>query len=466
VHLMDGRSILCGAVIITTGTFLNGLAHIGEQRFNCGRNGEPPSQVLAEQVRNLGLGWTRLKTGTPPRLDARSIDWSKFEPQFGDKEPTPFSFLTGKIDRPQIQCYLARTTAETRRIMLESISRSPLYSGQIEGVGPRYCPSIEDKFVKFPEKETHQLFLEPEGLDTNEIYVNGMSTSMPIDVQSAVLASIPGLDNAEMIRTGYAIEYDAVDARELDHRLEVRKLPGLFLAGQINGTSGYEEAAGQGLIAGINAARSVKGEAPVIIPRSQAYIGIMIDDLITKGTDEPYRMFTSRAEYRLHLRIDNADERLTPIAQEIGLASKKRSQIFEKKLDQKGRIAAALSGTPKEVWLRRPEVKISELEPWIEEILGAPAEPAVLMTVETETKYAGYIDQQRRQIERLQTSNGRQIPEAMDFARIPGISREVGERLSRVRPTTLGQAARIPGVTPAAVAILDVYISVSRETVG
>jgi tRNA uridine 5-carboxymethylaminomethyl modification enzyme len=466
VHLMDGRSIRCGAVIITTGTFLNGLAHIGEQRFNCGRNGEPPSQVLAEQVRNLGLGWTRLKTGTPPRLDARSIDWSKFEPQFGDKEPTPFSFLTGKIDRPQIQCYLARTTAETRRIMLESISRSPLYSGQIEGVGPRYCPSIEDKFVKFPEKETHQLFLEPEGLDTNEIYVNGMSTSMPIDVQSAVLASIPGLDNAEMIRPGYAIEYDAVDARELDHRLEVRKLPGLFLAGQINGTSGYEEAAGQGLIAGINAARSVKGEAPVIIPRSQAYIGIMIDDLITKGTDEPYRMFTSRAEYRLHLRIDNADERLTPIAQEIGLASKKRSQIFEKKLDQKGRIAAALSGTPKEVWLRRPEVKISELEPWIAEILGAPAEPAVLMTVETETKYAGYIDQQRRQIERLQTSNGRQIPEAMDFARIPGISREVGERLSRVRPTTLGQAARIPGVTPAAVAILDVYISVSRETVG
>jgi tRNA uridine 5-carboxymethylaminomethyl modification enzyme len=466
VHLMDGRSIRCGAVIITTGTFLNGLAHIGEQRFDCGRNGEPPSQVLAEQVRNLGLGWTRLKTGTPPRLDARSIDWSKFEPQFGDKEPTPFSFLTGKIDRPQIQCYLARTTAETRRIMLESISRSPLYSGQIEGVGPRYCPSIEDKFVKFPEKETHQLFLEPEGLDTNEIYVNGMSTSMPIDVQSAVLASIPGLDNAEMIRPGYAIEYDAVDARELDHRLEVRKLPGLFLAGQINGTSGYEEAAGQGLIAGINAARSVKGEAPVIIPRSQAYIGIMIDDLITKGTDEPYRMFTSRAEYRLHLRIDNADERLTPIAQEIGLASKKRSQIFEKKLDQKGRIAAALSGTPKEVWLRRPEVKISELEPWIAEILGAPAEPAVLMTVETETKYAGYIDQQRRQIERLQTSNGRQIPEAMDFARIPGISREVGERLSRVRPTTLGQAARIPGVTPAAVAILDVYISVSRETVG
>jgi len=462
VHLMDGRTIRCGAVIITTGTFLNGLAHIGEQKFTCGRNGEPPSQVLAEQVRNLGLGWTRLKTGTPPRLDARSIEWAKFEPQFGDADPTPFSFLTGKIGRPQIQCYLARTTAETRRIMLESIARSPLYSGQIEGVGPRYCPSIEDKFVKFPEKETHQLFLEPEGLDTNEIYVNGMSTSMPIDVQTAVIASIPGLENAEMIRPGYAIEYDAVDARELDHRLEVRKLPGLFLAGQINGTSGYEEAAGQGLIAGINAAQTVRGGAPVIIPRTQAYIGIMIDDLITKGTDEPYRMFTSRAEYRLHLRIDNADERLTPVAEEIGLASNKRSQMLAKKLNQKARIASALAGTPKEAWLRRPESKISGLEGWIEELLGAPAERGVLMTVETETKYAGYMDQQKRQIEKLQTSDTRPIPGSMDFGAIPGISREVGEKLARVRPATLGQAARIPGVTPAAVAILDIYISLAR----
>jgi tRNA uridine 5-carboxymethylaminomethyl modification enzyme len=463
VHLMDGRSIRCGAVIITTGTFLNGLAHIGEQRFTCGRNGEPPSLVLAEQVRNLGLGWTRLKTGTPPRLDARTIDWSRFEPQPGDTEPTPFSFLTGKIDRPQIQCYLARTTAETRRIMLESIARSPLYSGQIEGVGPRYCPSIEDKYVKFPEKETHQIFLEPEGLDTNEIYVNGMSTSMPIDVQTAVIASIPGLENAEMIRPGYAIEYDAIDARELDHRLEVRKLPGLFLAGQINGTSGYEEAAGQGLVAGINAAQSVRGGAPVIIPRTQAYIGIMVDDLITKGTDEPYRMFTSRAEHRLHLRIDNADERLTPIAEEVGLASQRRSQILANKLNQKARILRALAGTPKESWLRRPEAKISELEPWITEILGAPAEKPVLMTVETENKYAGYIDQQRRQIERLQTSDGRAIPDSMDFSMIPGLSREVGERLTRVRPTTLGQAARIPGVTPAAVAILGVYLSVGAH---
>jgi tRNA uridine 5-carboxymethylaminomethyl modification enzyme len=464
VHLMDGRSIRCEAVIITTGTFLNGLAHIGEQRVTCGRSGEPPSEVLAEQVRNLGLGWTRLKTGTPPRLDARSIEWSRFEPQFGDANPVPFSFLTEKIDRPQIQCYLARTTAETKRIILDSIDRSPLYSGQIEGVGPRYCPSIEDKFVKFPGKESHQIFLEPEGLDTNEIYVNGMSTSMPIDVQAAVVASIPGLENAEMIRPGYAIEYDAVDARELDHRLEVRKLPGLFLAGQINGTSGYEEAAGQGLIAGINAAQTILGKPPVIIPRSQGYIGIMIDDLITKGADEPYRMFTSRAEYRLHLRIDNADERLTPVGDQIGLVFSDRRDLFERKTAQKVRLLAALNSSPKAAWLRRPEVRIEDILPWVQEVLGEPIARGVLMTVETEIKYAGYIDQQRRQIERMLGSDTRSIPERMNFDRIPGISREVGERLTRVRPATLGQAARIPGVTPAAVAILDVYLTVSRET--
>jgi tRNA uridine 5-carboxymethylaminomethyl modification enzyme len=452
VQLMDGRSIRCGAVIITTGTFLNGLAHIGEQQFSCGRNGEPPSQVLAQQIRGLGLGWTRLKTGTPPRLDARTIDWSKFEPQPGDANPVPFSFLTEKIDRPQIQCYLARTTAETKRLILDSIARSPLYSGQIEGIGPRYCPSIEDKFVKFPDKETHQIFLEPEGLDTNEIYVNGMSTSMPTDVQLAVVASIPGLENAEMIRPGYAIEYDAVDARELDHRLEVKKLPGLFLAGQINGTSGYEEAAGQGLIAGINAARTILGKAPVIIPRSQAYIGIMIDDLITKGTDEPYRMFTSRAEYRLHLRIDNADDRLTPLAEEIGLASPERKQTQF--------LIQAFDSSPKGAILRRTEVKIADFLPWITELLGEVPERGVLMTVETEVKYAGYIDQQRRQMDRIAGSNARPIPNGIVFAQIPGLSREVGEKLSRVQPATLGQAARIPGVTPAAVAILDIYLSV------
>jgi tRNA uridine 5-carboxymethylaminomethyl modification enzyme len=463
VQLVDGRAIHCGAVIITTGTFLNGLAHIGERKFECGRNGEAPSVVLADQIRSLNLGWTRLKTGTPPRLDGRSIDWSKFEPQAGDPEPTPFSFLTSKIDREQIQCFLGRTTAETARIIRASIGRSPLYSGQIEGIGPRYCPSIEDKFVKFPDKTAHQIFLEPEGLDTNEIYVNGMSTSMPIDVQAAVIASIPGLEQAEMIRPGYAIEYDAVDARELDHRLEVRKLPGLFLAGQINGTSGYEEAAGQGLMAGINAAQTVLGRMPVVIPRSEGYIGIMIDDLITKGTDEPYRMFTSRAEYRLRLRIDNADERLTPIAIEIGLASEERRDFFGRKQAQVHRLLRDMNTNAYGAVLRRPEARIGDIMPWIISTLDAVPERGVLMTVETEVKYAGYIDQQRRQIERMQSSDSRPIPDTMTFRGIPGISREVMEKLERVRPATLGQAARIPGVTPAAVALLDVYMSLASR---
>lgn len=473
VVLRDGRTLNAPAVIVTTGTFLNGLAHVGETKYVCGRNGEAASQVLGSELRNLGLAWTRLKTGTPPRLDGRTIEWDRFEPQEGDADPTPFSFLTEKIDRPQVKCHIAFTTDETKRVITEAISRSPLYSGQIEGIGPRYCPSIEDKFVKFPDKQRHQLFLEPEGLDTYEVYVNGMSTSMPTDVQAAMIASIPGLEQAEMIRPGYAIEYDAIDARELTHALEVKKIAGLFLAGQINGTSGYEEAACQGLIAGLNAARKLGGLDPLVIGRSEGYTGILIDDLISKGADEPYRMFTSRAEFRLHLRIDNADERLTPIGREAGLVSDRRWDLFQHKSRQKQLLRSALSQRIPSIaadadrptieqWLRRPENQLSALSEWIEATIGEPPAPGVVTTVETEAKYSGYLRQQERQIGRLLDANERRIPGEFSYDAVPGLSREIREKLTRVRPATLGQAGRVPGVTPAAIAVLDVYLRISR----
>jgi tRNA uridine 5-carboxymethylaminomethyl modification enzyme len=470
----EGPAIACDALVVTTGTFLNGLIHVGDEQRAAGRAGEPPSQHLAESLRALGFTIGRLKTGTPPRLDRRSIDFSRFPAERGDDPIVPFSFTTRSLVRDQIACHIVHTTAEVHDIVRRNIGRSPLYNGQIRGIGPRYCPSLEDKVMRFPDKERHQIFLEPEGRDVDEVYVNGLSMSLPRGVQDDIVHALPGLEDARVIRHAYAVEYDFVQPTELDASLEARRLPGLFLAGQINGTSGYEEAAAQGLVAGLNAGRAVRREPPVVLRRDQAYIGILVDDLVTRGCLEPYRMFTSRAEHRLRLRIDNADLRLTPVGREAGLIDDDRWRMFEERharLERnRGTASAArvvLDGdtiTAAQA-LARPPVTLDAIEDQgvkfdVDDLRGDLDRSTLL----AEFKYGGYLKRHDAQLARHQADEARPIPRDFVYAGVPGLSHEVVERLSAIRPRTIGQAARVPGVTPAAVAIVAARLGRGRGT--